>query len=233
MAVEVLASSEAVSDLAFEVVAAQIIARPNSVLGLATGSTPLGLYRRLATTTLDWSSATTFNLDEYVGLLPEHPQSYHTYMWHHLFGHVNIRPQQVHIPSETRGSAAFEARIASVGGIDLQILGIGSNGHIGFNEPGASHSSRTRVVSLAAQTLRDNARFFADEQSVPRRALTMGIGTILESRRILLMACGAAKAPAIAQALQGPVTTAVPASALQRHHDVLVLIDEAAACCLS
>ncbi len=231
--VQVLPTYEAVSGRAFDVVAARIRASPQLVLGLATGSTPLGLYRRLAAGDLDWSRVTTFNLDEYAGLSPEHPQSYHHYMWLHLFRHVNITPARTHIPSATGAGTAFEARIAAAGGIDLQILGIGANGHIGFNEPGSSFGSRTRSVSLAARTIADNARFFDRVEDVPRSACTMGIGTIMESRVIMLMACGKVKAEAVSRALQGPVTTDVPASVLQRHPNVLVLLDEAAASLLS
>ena len=229
MVVQVLPSYEAVSDHAFTLVASRLRAHPACVLGLATGSTPIGLYRRLCAAGLDWSRTTTFNLDEYAGLDPAHPQSYHHFMHAHLFGKVNLVPERTHIPKVSEGGAAFEARIAAAGGIDLQILGIGGNGHIGFNEPGSRMDSRTRLVPLAERTIADNARFFDSADQVPRTALTMGIGTILDARSILLMACGTGKSAAVARALEGPVTTAVPASALQRHADVHVLLDEAAA----
>ena len=229
MVVQVLRSCEAVSDRAFALLAEQIRTHPASVLGLATGSTPVGLYRRLAAAALDWSQVTTFNLDEYAGLPPEHPQSYRHFMWTHLFRHVNIDPAKVHIPRVAEGGDAFEKRIVCAGGIDLQVLGIGSNGHIGFNEPGSPHQSRTRRVALAARTIADNARFFSSASEVPHTALTMGIGTIMEARAILLMACGEGKAPAVACALEGPVTLDVPASVLQRHGTVHVLLDKAAA----
>ena len=229
MVVEVLPSYEAVSERALEILAARIRTAPQSVVGLATGSTPIGLYRRLAAADLDWSGVTSFNLDEYEGLAPDHPQSYHHFMWTHLFRHVNIAPANVHVPTAEEGGAAFEARIAEAGGIDLQVLGIGANGHIGFNEPGSSLDSATRRVTLAARTIADNARFFESASAVPRSAVTMGIGTIMQARTILLMACGAGKAEAVAGALEGPVTTDLPASVLQRHADVQVLLDEAAA----
>ena len=231
--IEVLPSYEAVSEHAFEQVARCIENHPRATLGMATGSTPVGLYRRLAAANLDWSLVTTFNLDEYAGLAPEHPQSYHHFMEEHLFQHINIDRAHVHLPRVSEGSSVYEKKIMHAGGIDLQVLGIGGNGHIGFNEPGAAHDSRTRVVALAARTLADNARFFESPAQVPRHAITMGIGTILEARSILLMACGAGKAPAVVRALEGPVTADIPASALQQHPAVHVLLDEAAASTLS
>ncbi len=229
MVVEVLSSYEAVSDHAFEILATRICTVPGSVLGLATGSTPIGLYQRLAAADLNWSQVKSFNLDEYVGLAPDHPQSYHHFMWTHLFSQVNIPPAHVFIPDADEGGGAFESRIAAAGGIDLQVLGLGTNGHIGFNEPGSRLDSRTRRVALSARTIADNARFFDSVADVPRHALTMGIGTIMQARAILLMACGAGKAAAAAGALEGPVTTDLPASVLQRHAEVHVLLDEAAA----
>lgn len=229
LAVQVLPSYEAVSDRAFGTVAHRIRTYPECVLGLATGSTPVGLYQRLSAAALDWSRVTTFNLDEYSGLAPAHPQSYHHFMWMHLFKHVNVTPANVHIPRESEGGEAFEARIVAAGGIDLQVLGIGGNGHIGFNEPGSPLDSRTRRVALARRTITDNARFFKNSAHVPGTALTMGIGTIMEARTILLIACGTGKSMAVARALEGPVTSDVPASALQLHTDVHVLLDEAAA----
>ncbi len=224
MTVEVLAGYDAVSERAANLVADCIRRRPRSVLGLATGSTPVGLYARLLTHDLDFSRLITFNLDEYVGLDACHRQSYRFFMWHHFFTPAGMRPEQVHFPE-----SGYDAHIVRSGGIDLQILGLGSNGHIAFNEPGSSHHSGTRTVTLAEQTVRDNARFFVRVEDVPRQAITMGIGSILAARRILLLATGAAKAPAVAAALEGPVTTLLPASALQGHPSVHVLLDEAAA----
>ena len=229
MIVEVLPSYEAVSDRAFHLVSAQIQSNPASVLGLATGSTPLGLYARLVDAKLNWSAITTFNLDEYVGLASHHPQSYHHYMCVNLFERTNISPRHTHFPQEAEGGTAYEASICRAGGIDLQVLGIGSNGHIGFNEPGSSFTSRTRQVALAASTIADNARFFEHEDEVPRAAITMGIGTIMEARSLLLMACGTGKAKAVAQALSSPATPNVPASAIQNHLATHVLLDQAAA----
>ncbi len=212
--------------------------KPNAVLGLATGSTPVALYKELVRMHreegLDFSQVTTFNLDEYVGLRNDHPQSYHYFMRENLFRHINIPPQNVHIPSgTTRNHLAFcawyEQRIRDSGGIDLQILGIGADGHIAFNEPGSSLGSRTRIKTLARQTIEDNARFFDKPQDVPIYAITMGVGTVLDARKLLLVANGESKAEAVAAAIEGPVTSMVTASALQLHHDVVIYIDEGAA----
>lgn len=212
--------------------------KPNCVLGLATGSTPLGTYRELIRLHreegLDFSQVTTFNLDEYVGLGPAHPQSYRAFMQQNLFDHVNLDPSRTFLPD---GRALdfeahcrqYEQRIKDAGGIDLQILGLGSDGHIAFNEPGSSLGSRTRLKTLAQETIRDNARFFGGEEKVPRLAVTMGVGTILESRRCLLLAFGAHKAIAVRETIEGPVTAQVTASALQFHREVLCLLDEEAA----
>jgi glucosamine-6-phosphate deaminase len=213
-------------------------AKPNAVLGMATGSTPLGLYRELVRLhqagELDFSHVTTFNLDEYVGLPITHAQSYHHFMHENFFRHVNIQPGHIHIPSGTTNNyrafcAWYEQRIVEAGGIDLQILGIGTDGHIGFNEPGSSLSSRTRLKTLARQTIDDNARFFARREDVPIYAITMGVGTIMEARKILLLATGGNKAGAVAAAVEGPVTAMITASALQHHADTRVHLDEAAA----
>jgi glucosamine-6-phosphate deaminase len=220
--------------------AADLIAR--TVLGLATGSTPLAVYRELVRRHreegLDFSQVTTFNLDEYVGLAGTHPQSYRFFMQEHLFSHLNIRPERTHVPDGRaldfeRHCESYERQISQAGGIDLQLLGIGTDGHIAFNEPGSSLGSRTRVKTLAGETIRDNARFFGGEDQVPRMAVTMGVGTILDSRQCLLLALGEHKARAIRDTVEGPVTAQVTASALQLHRDVVVILDEAAASLLS
>jgi glucosamine-6-phosphate deaminase len=212
--------------------------KPNAVLGLATGSTPLGLYqeliRRHRHEGLDYSKVVTFNLDEYVGLTPENPQSYHYFMYENLFRHINVSPQNIHIPSGTTDNYDaycqwYEQRIVECGGIDLQVLGIGSDGHIAFNEPSSSLGSRTRIKTLAKPTIADNARFFDRPENVPIYAVTMGVGTILEARSIMLLAHGEKKAAAIAAAIEGPVTSMVTASALQLHRDVSSYLDRAAA----
>ncbi len=220
-------------------IAARIIARllrkkPDAVLGLATGGTPLSLYQMLIGMKLDWSRVTTFNLDEYIGLPREHPQSYHGFMWENLFRHVNIRPENIHIPDGNAADmpafcAAYEKSIRAAGGIDLQVLGIGSDGHIGFNEPSSSLASRTRIKTLTPQTRRDNARFFGSEDLVPFHVVTMGIGTIMEARTNLLLAFSENKAAAIAGMVEGPVTANNPASVLQLHPSVKVCVDEPAA----
>lgn len=217
--------------------------KPDAVIGLATGSTPLALYRELirlhAAGELDFARVTTFNLDEYIGLPADHPQSYHTFMWQNFFQHINIARSNVHIPDGMAKDvpaccAAYEAAIAAAGGIDLQVLGIGSDGHIGFNEPTSSFASRTRIKTLAQHTVRDNARFFdGDESRVPHHCLTMGIGTIMDARCVLLLAFGESKSAAIAQAVEGPVASMAPASILQHHANAKFFLDDAAASKLS
>jgi glucosamine-6-phosphate deaminase len=178
---------------------------------------------------------TTFNLDEYVGLPPEHPQSYHAFMREHLFQHINVAPERIHIPNgmaaDVPGECArYEQSIRAAGGIDLQLLGIGSDGHIGFNEPTSSLASRTRIKTLTERTRQDNARFFdGDLTQVPMHCITMGVGTIMETRQVLLLAFGAKKEEAVAQAVEGPITAMNPASILQMHPVAKVIMDEAAA----
>lgn len=212
--------------------------KPAAVLGLATGSTPLGLYRELIRrhreNGLDFSRATTFNLDEYVGLDPLHPASYHHFMQANLFDHVNVRAEQVHIPDGTASDipafcAQYEAAIRGAGGIDLQVLGIGRDGHIGFNEPSSSLASRTRLKTLTEVTIEANKRFFSSPAEVPRHVITMGVGTIMEARICLLFAFGESKAEAVAAMVEGPVTAMCPASILQLHPQVIVIADEPAA----
>ena len=232
---------EEMSRRAAAIVASRIERKPDTVLGLPTGGTPVGLYReivRLSSEGLDLSGITTFNLDEYVGLASDHPQSFHRFMNVNLFDHVSVAPERTHIPAglpttdlEAR-CEAYESAIADAGGIDLQILGIGRDGHIGFNEPGSSLQSRTRVKTLAPETFRDNARYF-DDGHQPVCAITMGIGTILDARNILMLASGVPKAEAVAMAVEGPLTASCPASALQWHPQVTFLIDEDAAGALS
>lgn len=212
--------------------------KPNAVLGLATGSTPLGVYKELVRMhkqeDLDFSRCTTFNLDEYVGLPITHDQSYHYFMHENFFKHVNIPEHNIHVPSGTTSNFRafcdwYEQRIEECGGIDVQVLGIGSDGHIAFNEPTSSLSSRTRLKTLAKVTIDDNARFFDKAQDVPIYAITMGVGTILEAEEIILLANGKGKADAIAQAVEGPVSGMVTASALQMHPYTKFYIDQDAA----
>lgn len=212
--------------------------KPNCVLGLATGSTPMGVYKELIRMHqeegLDFSKISTFNLDEYVGIPTSHEQSYYTFMHENLFNHINIQPERIYIPSGAAKDVNafcswYESEIKRLGGIDLQILGIGRDGHIAFNEPGSALGSRTRMKTLTRETIEDNARFFGSVDDVPRYAITMGVGTIQEAERIILMASGESKAEIIAQAIEGPMTAQVTASVLQLHPDTLVLLDEAAA----
>src|ERR1700730_1013604 len=211
-----------------------------TVLGLPTGSTPVGLYRELIRlhkeNGLDFSRVTTFNLDEYYPMDPEDPQSYRRWMKETFFDHVNIKSQNVNIPDGTLRTeqaddscADYEQLIRRAGGIDLQILGIGRTGHIGFNEPGSTRQSRTRRVTLDPVTRRDAADDFFGEQNVPQQALTMGVGTILEARQIVIMAFGEHKAPIVERAVEGEMTDAIAASFLQQHPDTTFLLDEAAA----
>ncbi len=229
---------EQMSKAAAKAVADLLNRKPNAVLGLATGSTPLGLYKELVRMHkyegLDFSQVTTFNLDEYVGLKKDHPQSYHYFMHENLFKHINIPLQNIYIPSGTTNNYAafcewYERRIKECGGIDLQLLGVGSDGHIAFNEPSSSLGSRTRIKTLAHSTIQDNARFFEKIEDVPIYAITMGVGTILEARKILFLANGAKKADAVAKAIEGPVTSMITASALQLHPFVTAYLDREAA----
>jgi len=227
-------TTEAATGVAARIISRHLREKPESVLGLATGSTPLRLYQVLVDMQLDWSRVTTFNLDEYVGLPREHPESYHSFMWKNLFSQVNINPDNIHIPDGNAADipafcAAYENRIRAAGGIDIQLLGIGSDGHIGFNEPTSSLASRTRIKTLTPQTRRDNARFFDSEGDVPCHVITMGIGTIMEARQNLLLAFGETKASAVAGMVEGPVTAQNPASALQLHPVVKVCLDPPAA----
>lgn len=228
--------------------AARIIAdamrkKPDLRLGLATGDTQLGVYRELVRMHreehLDFSRVITFNLDEYIGLPAGHPQSFRAVMRTALFDHVNIAPSHIHIPDGTLNGTPrdnfdevcrqYEKEIQRAGGIDLQVVGIGKDGHIGFNEPTSSLASRTRPKTLTQGTIEDNRHNFPPGEEPPAAAITMGIGTILEARRILLLASGAAKAKAVVLAVEGPLTAAVSASALQMHREVTALVDRAAA----
>ena len=238
MQVIVCPTYEEMSKAAAEVMAAVVKAKPDAVLGLATGSTPLGIYKELirmhTEEGLDFSKVTTFNLDEYVGLAGDHEQSYRRFMNESLFSHVNVRMEATHVPSGvaddySRHCPEYEEQIKQAGGIDVQVLGIGSDGHIAFNEPGTSLASRTHITTLAEQTINDNARFFEKKQHVPIFAITMGVGTILEARKLILLANGKGKADAVAAAVEGPVCSMCTASALQMHPDASVFLDDGAA----
>ena len=223
---------------AARMVANAVRRNPALRLGLATGSTMLAMYQELVRLhqreSLDFSKVITFNLDEYLGLSSNHPQSFHKFMQENFFAHVDVDPSNIHIPDGSiKGNyeqycASYEEAIRNAGGIDLQILGIGRNGHVGFNEPTSSLGSRTRLKVLSKETIQDNRKFFSSEDEIPQCAITMGIGTILESKRILLLATGSSKAAAIAKAIEGPLTASVTASALQLHSDVTFIIDREA-----
>jgi glucosamine-6-phosphate deaminase len=230
------------SKQAAKLIAEEVTRNPKTVLGLATGGTPVGMYRELVSLHqqdgVDFSQAQSFNLDEYVGLPSLHPQSYRTYMNENLFAHINLPAEKTHVP---QGDAEdleaeckrYEQAIAQAGGIDIQVLGIGNNGHIGFNEPGSTKDTTTRVVALTQSTMEANARYFDSIQEVPTQAVSMGIQTILGAKKIILLASGEAKAQAVSQMLEGELTADVPASLLQLHPDVTVIVDEEAASALS
>ncbi|HEY9166526.1 MAG TPA: glucosamine-6-phosphate deaminase [Candidatus Kryptonia bacterium] len=249
MLVVVHENYDAMSKKGAEIIASRIRRKPNLVLGLATGSTPLGLYKELIklhkSDGLDFSKVVTFNLDEYVGVPPEHDQSYHFFMRENLFKHININPSNVHVPQGMYGDLKissfetdpkieqfcswYENQMIKYGGVDIQVLGIGGNGHIAFNEPGSSLGSRTRIKTLTEKTVKDNSRFFKSVKEVPRYAITMGVGTIMEAKELLLLANGEGKADAVKAAVEGPITAMCPASALQLHRKAIVLADKKAA----
>jgi len=238
MEVIIQPTDESAAALVARVVAHDLRANAHLVLGLATGKTMERVYRQLVQQhqegRLDFSLCSTFNLDEYVGLFPSDPHSYRHYMEEHLFRLVNLDPRNTHLPNGLASNLDEECRryeglIQRFGGIDLQLLGIGRAGHIGFNEPLSALRSRTRVKALTPTTLKQNGPAFGGEDKVPRRAITMGVGTIIEARRCLLLATGSSKADVIAQAVEGPITSMVTASALQLHPKCTVVVDEAAA----
>lgn len=222
---------------AANIISAQIIMRPNCVLGLATGSSPVGTYRQLIEWynkgDLDFSHVTSINLDEYKGLSPENDQSYRYFMDTNLFNHVNIDKAHTFVPNglevnSEKACSDYNHIIATSGGIDLQLLGLGHNGHIGFNEPGAAFERETHCVDLTESTIEANKRFFASEEEVPRQAYTMGIKNIMQAKKILVIVSGADKAQILEKALHGPITPEVPASILQLHNDVTIVADESA-----
>jgi len=238
MKVIVCDTYEEMSKKAAEIFADRIRKKPDIVLGLATGSTPVGMYKELARMCkeegLDFSKVRTFNLDEYVGLSPDHDQSYRYFMNTNLFDHINIDKNSTRVPDGKAADLAkhcqeYDEAIKAAGGIDLQILGIGSNGHIAFNEPGSPADSRTRVVDLTEQTIQDNSRFFASIDEVPKQALSMGNGTICEAKEIVLLANKANKTDAVAKAIEEPKTEQVPASLIQDHPNVTFIIEKEAA----
>ncbi len=222
---------------AAEIISEQIKGKSNSVLGLATGSTPLQTYKYLVewhkAGNLDFSNITTFNLDEYYGLSKQNEQSYHYFMFDNLFKHVNINTDKIHIPNGMNKDIdkvclEYEASILEAGGIDLQLLGCGHNGHIGFNEPNDVFNAETHLVNLDESTIQANKRFFESENDVPRQAYTMGIKTIMQAKKILMLISGAGKKEIVKKAFFGPITPQVPASVLQLHLDFTLIVDEEA-----
>ena len=237
MKIYIVKSYEELSKKSANIVASQVILKPNSVLGLATGSTPEGLYKELIKLynkeVVDFKDVNTFNLDEYYGIHRHNPQSYYYYMRNNLLDHINIEKNNINIPHGLAEDVEahcmeYEESIKRLGGIDLQILGIGRNGHVGFNEPGDDFKANTHLVELQEETIKDNSRFFEKPEDVPTKAISMGIKTIMNARKILLIANGEGKAKAIYDTIKGPITPKVPASILQLHKDVTVIIDEAA-----
>ncbi len=237
MEVIIQPTAEAAAAFAARIIARELRANPHLVLGLATGKTMERVYRQLVRMhqeeRLDFSLCRTFNLDEYVGLFPTDPNSYRFYMNQHLFRHVNIDLRNTHLPNGLASDLAVECQryetvMERCGGIDLQLLGIGKAGHIGFNEPLSALRSRTRVKALTPTTIKQNAPMFGGEDKMPRRAITMGVGTIMEARRCLLLATGDSKAGILAQAVEGPITSMVTATALQLHPRCTVVVDEEA-----
>jgi len=238
MSIQIEATYEAISQTAARMLVAQITLKSDSVIGLPTGSTPEGMYayivKMAAEHIVDFREVVTFNLDEYLNLSFDNPQSYAYYMHKHLFDKVNLSPLNTYIPSGTHANAeavceAYDKAIFQKGKIDMQILGIGNNGHIGFNEPDIKFEAGTHLVQLDAETIRANARFFASAQEVPKEAISIGIRNIMQAKKVVLIASGAGKAGIVKQMLFGPITPSVPASILQLHNDVTILLDSAAA----
>jgi glucosamine-6-phosphate deaminase len=227
--------SQQASQIAARIVSRLVREKPHAVLGLATGNTPLLLYKNLVAmhreSGLDFSDVTSFNLDEYVGVPPAHPLSFHSYMWAHLFSHINMPKERINIPDGLTADIPaacrkYEQAIRSAGGIDVQILGIGTNGHIGFNEPSSSLSSRTRIKTLTDETRLAAAAAFGGQESVPTHVITMGLGTIMDSKLCLLLAFGKKKAEAVARTIEGPITAMVPGSVLQLHPRTVLILDK-------
>lgn len=237
MQIHVYQTAELAAEAAATLIASQIMNHPDTVLGLPTGSTPVLTYRALAHMNregvVDFSKVTTFNLDEYVGLNGDHPQSYRYFMNENLFDHINIDKANTHVPSGMgdveQNALDYEAEIAKAGGVDLQFMGIGRNGHIGFNEPADAYPDCTSIIELTESTIDANKRFFDSADDVPRKAISMGVGTIMRARKAVLIATGADKAEAVRDLVKGPITPRLPASALRMHADAIIVLDAAAA----
>jgi glucosamine-6-phosphate deaminase len=242
MKIIVAKNYEELSRKAGNLFASQLILKSNAVIGLATGSSPVGMYKELIQSyrdgDIDFDEVVSFNLDEYIGISPDNEQSYHYFMKENLFNHINIRPENIHIPSGiavdmTIAAQCYDKMIEEAGGIDIQILGIGNNGHIGFNEPDVKFEARTHIVELEPETIEANSRFFDSIDQVPTQAISMGIKNIMQSRKIVLIASGEGKAKVVQAMIEGPITPELPASVLQLHPDVTIILDEAAASLLT
>ncbi|MGX4601029.1 glucosamine-6-phosphate deaminase [Faecalimicrobium sp. JNUCC 81] len=238
MRILVCKNYEEMSKKAAQMILSQVTLKPNSVLGLATGSTPMGMYKELVNmyknNVIDFSEVTTFNLDEYYQLPITNDQSYHYFMHENLFNHINVKKENIHVPNGMVKDVEAECNrydnfIKESGGIDIQVLGIGHNAHIGFNEPTINFERGTHLVDLKESTIEANARFFDKIEDVPRKAITMGTGSIFKARKIMLLACGEGKADAIYNTVYGKVIPEVPASILQFHNDIVLILDEEAA----
>ena len=235
MEFHVYENARAACEAAGVLLAAQITRKGDSVLGLATGSTPIPAYEMLVhwynRGVIDFDRVRTFNLDEYIGIDEHNPLSYHAFMQEHLFSKVNLRPENTHLPSglSSADASAYDEAIHAAGGIDIQLLGIGRNGHIGFNEPAQDFTYSTHIVTLAKSTIEANARFFKSPDDVPRQAISMGIGSIMAARCVVLVATGEKKAEAVYNTIRGPITPQVPASILQLHPCCVILTDREAA----
>ncbi len=238
MRIIVCENYEEVSKKAAQMILSQVTLKPESVLGLATGSTPVGMYKNLVEMNkkgdIDFSEVKSFNLDEYYNLPRSSDQSYYYFMQENLFNHINIKPQNTHVPNGMTKNIEEECRvydeaIQEAGGIDIQVLGIGNNAHIGFNEPTINFEKGTHLVELDESTIEANSRFFESADQVPKKAITMGVGAIFKSRKIMLLACGESKAEAIYNTVYGKVVPEVPASILQFHSDIVLILDKAAA----
>jgi len=242
MQIHIYKTAAQIGQAAATLIAAQLLHKPDSILGLATGSSPIPTYQALIDMhkagVLDFSQAKSFNLDEYVGIDPEHVCSYHRFMQDNLFSQVNMKPENIHVPDGNAedipaSAKAYDEAIVNAGGIDLQLLGIGRNGHIGFNEPGGQFIYGCHRVELSQSTIEANTRFFDSEADVPRAAVSLGIGAIMEAKQVLLIATGTDKAEAIRQAIEGDVSPLCQASILRTHPNVIFLLDEKAASLLT
>lgn len=236
MQIYIYPNKEKLAQAAASMIAGLVIEKPDAILGLATGDTPVPTYQEMIRLNregvVSFEETRTFNLDEYVGIAPDHPQSYRRFMNEQLFNHIDIDMDNTQVPSgfaDADAAADYDAQIEAAGGVDLQVLGIGRNGHIGFNEPGSDFSRTTHIVELTENTRDANARFFDSIDEVPTHAVSMGIGTIMHAKKILLIATGANKADAVAEMLNGPITPNMPASVLALHQNVVVMLDTDAA----